>query len=88
MNEARYVWLWTAGRWSGVTDDEDIAKERAASRLLRGEAGRVERAVFSLGAGPVGSYIRVGKGWATIRPWQGPMTWAEFPRAEQKALAS
>jgi hypothetical protein len=88
VSEVLHVWLWTAGRWSGVTDDEQTAKERAGSHLLRGDAARVQRAVFTFGAGPVGSYIPVGEGWKTIRPWQDPMTWEQFPRAEQKALAS
>jgi hypothetical protein len=89
MNEALHVWLWTSGdRYSGVTDDEGAAKHAAMERLKRGDAARVERAIFSLGAGPVGSYIPVGEGWKTVRPWRGPMTWEQFPRAEQKALAS
>ncbi|MCW2934328.1 MAG: hypothetical protein JWM19_5290 [Actinomycetia bacterium] len=88
MNEALHVWLWTAGRWSGVTGDEQTAKQRAGSRLLRGHAARVQRAVFTLGAGPVGSYIPIGDGWKTIRPSRGPITWEQFPRADQEALAS
>jgi hypothetical protein len=73
------VWLWEAGdRYSGVTDDESAAKLAAMERLRRGDAARVESAVWTMGAGPVGSYILVGEGWRTIRPWHGPMTWEQI----------
>jgi hypothetical protein len=82
------VWLWEAGgRYSGVTGDPEHAKETAAERLKRGEAAHVERAIFMLGAGPVGDYVRTGTGWRTLRPWRGPMTWAEIA-VEPKRAAS
>jgi hypothetical protein len=39
------------------------------------------------GSRPVGSYILTGEGWKALRPWRGPITWEQFPSA-QEALAS
>jgi hypothetical protein len=76
MSDVRHVWLWAAGeRYSGVSDDEGSAKEAAMSCLLRGDAARVERALFLLGAGPVARYEPLGVGWQAVRPWDGPMVW-------------
>lgn len=83
------VWLWDASeRYTGITDDENEAMESAMSYLKPGDAARVELAIFTLGAGPVGSYIRTGTGWRIVLSRHGPMEWERIPYREESSIAS
>jgi hypothetical protein len=58
------VWLWDAGNWLGVTDDEDRAKLAAQARLRDGGTASVELAIAALGFRELSAmYIRTGTGW-------------------------
>jgi hypothetical protein len=70
------VWLWDAGNWLGVTDDEDRAKLAAQASLPNGGTASVELAIAALGGRELSArYIRTGTGWTT-RAAAGTITWS------------
>jgi hypothetical protein len=70
------VWLWSAGNWRGVTDDEDRAKLAAQASLRDGGTASVELAIAALGGRELSArYIRTGCGW-TARATAGHVTWS------------
>jgi hypothetical protein len=70
------VWLWSAGNWHGVTDDEDRAKLAAQASLRDGGTAHVELAIAALGGRELSAmYIRTGTGW-TARAIAGSVTWS------------
>jgi hypothetical protein len=70
------VWLWSAGNWRGVTDDEDRAKLAAQASLRDGGTAIVELAIAALGGRELSArYIRTGTGW-TARATAGHVTWS------------
>ncbi len=70
------VWLWSAGNWHGVTDNEDRAKLAAQGRLRDGDTASVELAIAALGFRELSAmYIRTGTGW-TARAAAGSVTWS------------
>lgn len=75
------VWLWDAGNYLGVTDDEERARAAAASRIADGGTARVELArlvtVTAYGLQP--AYQRSGIGQAGRRTGSR-VTWAPLPR--------
>ncbi|MCW2931633.1 MAG: hypothetical protein JWM19_2595 [Actinomycetia bacterium] len=64
------AWEWTAGSWTGITDHEERALERAAGRLDVGETARVEKAISSCGA-----LYRLGVGWTATRAEADSIDW-------------
>lgn len=70
------VWLWSAGNWLGVTDDEGRAKLAAQASLRDGGTARVELAIAALGGRELSArYIRTGAGW-TGHAVAGDVTWS------------
>jgi hypothetical protein len=70
------VWLWSAGNWIGVTDDEDRAKLAAQVRLRDGGTASVELAIAALGGRELSArYIRTGAGWVACVA-AGHVTWS------------
>jgi hypothetical protein len=71
------VWLWEAdgpGRFRGVSDDEDEARQAAARCLISGQAqtASVEAATLALGVSSVeDAYQRAGVGWTGRRTDRG-----------------
>jgi hypothetical protein len=58
------VWLWDAGRYHGVTDDEARAMDRAEASLRHGGLAHVELALVIPSIRYVTwRYIRTGAGW-------------------------
>ena len=76
------VWLWDAGRASGVTDNEMLARQRAGARLRAGQAdtARIESAVAEMGLRTMTcGYQRTGSGWQARRGPRGGFRWMPLP---------
>lgn len=69
------MWLWEASGWSGVTDQESVARAYAVALLRSGAASEatVEEARLALGPVLDPCYQRTGRAWRATA--DGPVTW-------------
>jgi hypothetical protein len=69
------LWLWDAGNYHGVTNDEDCALECAEHWMGDGDVARVELAILITSFRRLSfEHCRTGTGWIGIRAG-GTVTW-------------
>jgi hypothetical protein len=69
------LWLWDAGNYHGVTNDEDCALECAEHWMRDGDDARVELAILTTSFHRLtAEHVRTGIGW-TGRRTDGTVTW-------------
>jgi hypothetical protein len=69
------LWLWDAGNYHGVTNDEDRALECAEHWMRAGDIARVELAILTTSFQRLSAeHIRTGTGW-TGHGTAGNVTW-------------
>jgi hypothetical protein len=76
------VFLWDAGSFCGVSDDEKRARRAAAACIRSGHAtvARVEKALALPGTYTlVFDYHRTGTGWIGRRRSDGRVSWVPLP---------
>jgi hypothetical protein len=62
------LWLWDAGNYHGVTNDEDRALECAEHWMRAGDIARVELAILTTSFQRLSAeHIRTGTGWTGHR---------------------
>lgn len=74
------VWLWDAGRWSGMADTDRAAVAAAEACITAGDAdtATVEVARQSLTLQLEPTYKRTGTRWTARRDGDG-VSWADLP---------
>jgi hypothetical protein len=72
---AMRLWLWDAGNYHGVTNDEDCALECAEHWMRDGDIARVELAILTTSFHRLSAeHVRTGTGWTGHRA-AGAVTW-------------
>jgi hypothetical protein len=69
----RVMWDWSAGRWQGITDSAERAREHAEEHLDPGGSARVEKVRSACGYA-----VALGVGWEASGTGGRPVRWMPF----------